>query len=156
MRLIGPSLIYAVLFTILFALVGGSNQVLSQKFWGITCEQNFSNGMRDGALIVILFNIAYLPVMVIGAAYSLWIYGADYGQAILILVYTIPVYFIICGVLGEKVSSFFYIDQESEPPDDFRENTFTCPHCGARYYYGERPPGSNTIICQNCNQMFNV
>ena len=155
--LTGPMLIFTSIYTIQFAFLGGINQVVSQKLWGTETEQNASSGLRDGVLLSLLLNIPYLPLS-LATTTSIFQWGRhlDAGEIFLILLISFPILFVIFGIIGEKVSSFFYQNYKPELPPDYDTKSHTCPHCGARYYYGENSVDEKKIICQNCNKQFTI
>ena len=155
--ILGPYLLIGPAYAILFALIGGINQVLSEKLWNIKCEQNIGNGMRDGAILFFVFNITFMPISIMGITFSLspWS-GLNSNQVILILLVAGFVSVFAIGFMSEKISSFLYVDNEPEPPPDFSEYNYTCPYCNARYYYGSEIPSDGMITCQNCARAFPV
>jgi len=153
----GPSLLLAPAYAILFTLIGGINQVLSEKLWGIESEQNIATGMRDGAILYFVFNISLLPITIMATSYYLWHYsGVTPEQVLLTIIVSGFIYIGGIGFMCEKFSSFMYVDNEPDPPPDFSECSYTCPHCNARYYYGSEIPSNGMITCQNCARDFPV
>ncbi|TFG26535.1 hypothetical protein EU528_14245 [Candidatus Thorarchaeota archaeon] len=155
--ILGPFLLIGSAYAILFALIGGINQVLSEKLWDIKCEQNIGNGMRDGAILLFVFNITFIPINIMAIAYSFspWS-GLNNIQVILILLVSVFVSVYAIGFLSEKIASFLYVDKDPETPPDFSKHSYTCPHCNARYYYGSEIPNNGTITCQNCARDFPI
>jgi len=155
--ILGPSLLVGPAYAILFALIGGLNQVLSEKLWGIKCEQNIGTGMRDGAILYFVFNIILIPIyiMVIFYTMSPWS-GLNNIQVTSILLVSGFVSVVAIGFMSEKIASFLYVDEDPKPPPDFSEYSYTCPHCNARYYYGSEIPSNGIITCQNCAQDFPI
>ncbi|MHA1951909.1 MAG: hypothetical protein ACXAAO_10510 [Candidatus Thorarchaeota archaeon] len=157
--LLGLPLMYAAYFAIVFALLGGVNQVLSTYFWGIEVEQSIGNGMRDGFLLYIIFNIAYLPVTLAVNALAMWGFWfaiPSYVQATMLVIVSAPIYFVLLGFIGEKTTIFLYVDTERELPSDFSDNSFSCIHCGSRYYYKPGVVRDGVVTCQNCAQDFRI
>ncbi|TFH06025.1 MAG: hypothetical protein E4H14_11600 [Candidatus Thorarchaeota archaeon] len=154
-----PILMYAPFFAVAFALVGGVNQTLVERIWNIKCEQSIGDGMRDGAIFYILFNVFFLPVsifiqgFILYGNYGSWQYFPDTVLVILIIA---PLFMVIAGAIGERLAIFLYVDSEPEPPPDYSEHSYTCSHCGARYYYGLESRSKGVLTCQNCARDFDI
>jgi hypothetical protein len=149
---------YAAFYAIIFALVGGMNQVLVDRLWGIESEQNIGTGMRDGFLLYMIFNIAYIPVMIGVNSFMMWRGWSEavYAQAMMMIVVSAPIYFVFMGFIGEKIAIFLYADKKPELPLDFSEHSYRCIHCGATYYYGQEISSQGIITCQNCAREFEI
>ena len=147
---------YAPFYAVAFALLGGVNQVLVQKIWDIECEQSIGNGMRDGAIFYMFFEIAFLPVSLAIQSFTMWDHWEYFPDTILVILIAAPFYMIIAGGIGERLALFLYVDLEPEMPSDFSEHSYTCTHCGARYYYGEESRSKGVLTCQNCSRDFNI
>lgn len=155
--ILGPFLLIGPAYAILFALIGGINQVLSEKLWNIKCEQNIGNGMRDGAILFFVFDITFLPINIMAIAYSLspWS-GLNNIQVILILLVSGFASVYAIGFMSQKIASFLYVDEDPEAPPDFSKYSYTCPHCNARYYYGTESRTKGVLTCQNCARDFDM
>ena len=153
---LGPILMYAPFFAVAFALVGGVNQALVERIWNIECEQSIGNGMRDGAIFYILFNVYFLPVSIAIQGFTMWGYWEYFPDTVLVILIIAPLFMVIAGAIGERLAIFLYVDSEPEPPPDYSEHSYTCSHCGARYYYGTESRSKGVLTCQNCALDFDI
>lgn len=154
--ILGPILMYAPMYAVAFAVLGGINLALVQHLWSIELEPSIGNGMRDGAIFYILFNVTFLPVSISIQGFIMWGYLDFFPDTMLILLITSPIYMIVAGAIGERLVRFLYFDSEPEMPPDFSKHSYTCIHCGARYYYGEESRSKGVLTCQNCMQEFEI
>ena len=153
--LLGSSLIGAAFYAMIFALTGGMNQALAERYWGISCEKSIGTGMRDGFLIFMVFNIAFLPVALVFSIPP-W-YGPPSALEIaIIFLVGIPIYILLLGIIGAKTAVFLHEDKEPVMPSDFVERSHQCPHCMARYYYGPGTEREGVVTCQNCGKQFSI
>ncbi len=154
--LLGSSLVGAAFHAIIFALTGGMNQALAERFWGIDCEKNIGTGMRDGFLVFFLFNIVFLPV---GLTFAIppWLHWMPSAiEVAIIFLVAIPIYILLLGIIGAKTAVFLHQDKEPVMPSDFVERSHECPHCMARYYYGPGIEKEGVVTCQNCGKQFSI
>jgi len=154
--LLDSTLINAVFYAIIFALTGGMNQALAERYWGINCEKNIGTGMRDGFLIFILFNIAFLPVALVFSIPPWWYSQPSALDIVVIFLVAIPIYILLLGIIGAKTAVFLHEDKEPVMPSDFIERSHQCPHCMARYYYRPDTEKEGVVTCQNCGKQFSV
>jgi len=150
------SLVGAAFYAMIFALTGGMNQALAERFWGIDCEKNIGTGMRDGFLIFMLFNTAFLPVGLIFAIPPGWHWVPSAIDVAIIFLVAIPIYILLLGIIGAKTAVFLHLDREPVMPTDFVEHSHQCPHCMARYYYGLGAEKERVVTCQNCGKQFSI
>jgi hypothetical protein len=157
-HLLGISMTTAILYGIVFILLGGINQSMTKRFWGIESESNIGNGMRDGFILFVLLNIAYSPLMLVMTRVSLdlsWMTITPL-HVFLILLLSTPVYLILFGFIGEKTALFLYVDKDPVMPSDYQERSFRCPHCGSSYYYTLDKVSEGQVECQNCAMQFSI
>ena len=55
-----------------------------------------------------------------------------------------------CGCTIENEEELYEVEDEIICEDCFNDETFTCSHCGERYFYRNSVSDENTAICQNC------
>ncbi|TFH00185.1 MAG: hypothetical protein E4H14_19965, partial [Candidatus Thorarchaeota archaeon] len=103
---LGPVLMYAPFFAVAFAVVGGINQALVERLWGIECEQSIGNGMRDGAIFYIVFNGSFLPVSVAIQGFTMWEHWEYFPDTVLVILIIAPLFMIIAGAIGERLAIF--------------------------------------------------
>jgi hypothetical protein len=152
---ISPSLIGAIFYAVTFGLTGGVNQKLAEHIWGIKCEQNIGTGLRDGFVLFIFFNIAFVPISMI-LFFPYWLPSPAPLQIFLFISFTVPFYILVLGVIGQQVAVLLHSDEEPARPSDFIERSHKCPYCGAKYYYESKPENQNIVTCQNCAKQFSI
>ncbi|MFX1579800.1 MAG: hypothetical protein ACFFBJ_09160 [Promethearchaeota archaeon] len=110
--LLGPILPTTVTYGLTFLFLGGLNQAAAKQFWNIATESNIATGMRDGFIISVLFNFAFIPVMLAMTAFSLgwsWI-SIDPFTVFILFFSSIPLYIFLLGFMGKWIAGSFEIE----------------------------------------------
>jgi hypothetical protein len=160
MLMLGLPLSSALFFGVIFMLLGGVNQIMAQRLWGVEIEQSIGTGMRDGFFLFVLINISFAPlILVMNSMWLLWVWTwhpINPLDVFIILLISTPVYLLLMGLIGEKVAIFLHVEKEPEMPANSQERSQKCPYCGSSYYYSPDKVSEGEVQCQNCAKKFPV
>ncbi len=158
--IVGLPLSSALFFGVIFMLLGGVNQIMALRLWGIEVEQNIGTGMRDGFFLFILSNIIFAPMIIIFQSMWRWWLWTSHAvnplDVLVVLSISTPIYLLMMGFIGEKVAIFLHVEKEPKRPTDFLEHSHACPHCGKSYYYSSEKTFEGQVQCQNCGEKFPI